>query len=60
MSKGIDEIVVRMDKYDRMKRLQAQIEDIKATVYPDRYEEVKETMLKALCARIDQILRDEV
>jgi len=50
----------RPSKYDRIARLNKQIQRIEETLYPDNYDEIKETMLKALADRIDDIVEDRI
>ena len=49
-----------LSKYDRISIINRHIKDIQQTVYPDNYQEVKQTVVKALEDRIDDIVDGRV
>ena len=49
-----------LSKFDRISIINKHISDIQQTVYPDNYQEVKQTVVKALEDRIDAIVDGRV
>ena len=49
-----------LSKFDRISIINRHIQDINQTVYPDNYQEVKQTVVKALEDRIDAIVDGRV
>ena len=49
-----------LSKFDRISIINRHIKDIQQTVYPDNYQEVKQTVVKALEDRIDAIVDGRV
>ena len=49
-----------LSKFERITIINKHISDIQQTVYPDNYQEVKQTVVKALEDRIDAIVDGRV
>lgn len=52
--------VEEIDKYQRIQVINLHIKQIQETIYPDRMQEVREVMIRALEERIDAIVEGRV